>query len=102
MPEARARGPDRGGVGRRGQLAGGRHHRLLGGDPGLLEDLGDRVRVTVAVYSESWLDRLLVRLPEDATVHDAQGTDLWRRRGEVARRIMIAAGIDPSADSVSA
>ena len=66
------------------------------------EDLGDRVRVTVAVYSESWLDRLLVRLPEDATVHDAQGTDLWRRRGEVARRIMIAAGIDPSADSVSA
>ena len=66
------------------------------------EDLGDRVRVTVAVYSESWLDRFLVRLPEDATVHDAQGTDLWRRRGEVARRIMIAAGIDPSADSVSA
>ncbi|MEZ5268476.1 MAG: hypothetical protein R2789_07900 [Microthrixaceae bacterium] len=67
------------------------------------EDLGDRVRVTVAVYSESWLDRLLVRLPEDATVHGrTQGTDLWRRRGGVARRIMIAAGIDPSADSVSA
>lgn len=65
------------------------------------EDLGEQVSAQIAVYSDGWLDRLLVRLPPDATVADASGADLAARRREVARRIIDATGIAGSGGSVT-
>ncbi|MCP4436257.1 MAG: WYL domain-containing protein [Actinomycetia bacterium] len=59
------------------------------------DDSGDQLVVRLGVSSESWLDRLLLRLPDGSTAVDsANGEDLMARRAEVAARVLERHGVD--------
>ncbi|MCZ7630078.1 MAG: WYL domain-containing protein [Microthrixaceae bacterium] len=51
-------------------------------------DHGDKVEVTLVVTHDTWLDRLLLRLPPGSTATDDDGADLMPRRASAARRIL--------------
>ena len=62
-----------------------------------IQDWQDRegvVEVTLGVHDDTWLDRLLLRLPPEATARDAStGEDLGVRRADAARRILRRHGV---------
>lgn len=65
-------------------------------------DCGDEIKVTIVVTQDTWLDRLLLRLPPGSTATDEDGTDLMPRRAAAARRILArhGDGAGPRASSV--
>lgn len=55
-------------------------------------DRGDVVEVTLVVTHDTWLDRLLLRLPPGSSATDQDGTDLMPQRAAAARRILARHG----------
>lgn len=51
-------------------------------------DRGDMIEVTLMVTHDTWLDRLLLRLPPGSSATDEDGTDLMKRRSAAAQRIL--------------
>lgn len=56
------------------------------------EDHGDVVEVDLVAAHDTWLDRLLLKLPPGSTAVDSDGTDLMPRRAAAARRILARHG----------
>jgi proteasome accessory factor C len=55
-------------------------------------DRGEVVEATLVVTHDTWLDRLLLRLPPGSTATDEDGTNLLPRRAAAARRILARHG----------
>lgn len=63
------------------------------------EDREDHLEVTLGVHNDTWLERLLLRLPPEARATDADtGEDLGGHRDGAARRILARHGVSGDTD----
>jgi proteasome accessory factor C len=62
-------------------------------------DRGEMVEATLVVTHDTWLDRLLLRLPPGSAATDEDGTDLMPRRAAAARRILARHGAQGHRDT---
>ena len=63
------------------------------------EDRDDRIEVDLGVHNDTWLDRLMLRLPPEARATDADtGEDLGGHRADAARRILVRYGVSGDTD----